>query len=125
MKIYTTSKARILFVSVPEETNDCDIENNILYADSDKWVIEKSIPLPEGKWHLLSILKDATEENAASVVDEKTIVIVRDDGSFADDVKYYFSIGPYLHYPNAYLALESIANHLGCEGNQVILVEKI
>jgi len=95
MKEVTTSKARILFVSVPEEAKAFhigDFTGNLNYFRG-LLIRPCSIELPDGQWQFLSLLKDATESQAQQITDNLE-------------------------------SLHSLAKHLGCEGNQAILIEE-
>lgn len=115
MKIFTTSKARILFVSVPEDSAAHYVKDNVMYYSSD-WrtnELNQGMGLPDGQWQFLSLLKDADEEKAASVVDKW------DSGKYNDYSRHLARVDTALE------SIHSLANHLGCEGNQVILVENL
>lgn len=130
MNIFTTSKARILFVSVPEDAIRFSVENerwlNFTISVWDKAKQTdgtEKIMLPDGDWTLLSLLKDADEEKAASVVDSispfENRVCYRDYEGSPDE---WLDRSDY--FDTALESLHSLANYLGCEGNQAILIEE-
>lgn len=128
MKIFQTSKAQILFVSVPEDDTQFEVQHNTLYCFKERLHCENCRILPHGQWQFLSLLKDADEEKAASVVDEiyraNDLVFYRDYNKHKpSETSLLFRKGKY-YKDTALESLQSLANHLGCEGNQAILIEK-
>lgn len=61
-----TNKCRVLFVKIPEEASRFFTAIGFLFTGP----LNKAITLPSGNWKYLSLLNEATEEQAAVIVDE-------------------------------------------------------
>lgn len=121
MKQITTTKATILFVEFPNDAESIIYyPRSIIFADSTwkKTKRGKRIELPEGTWQFITLLKDASEEQAVNVVD-----------SIFD--KYYMdyenpnnnTYAPGYTFDTALESLHSLATSLGVKGNAAVLVK--
>lgn len=94
-----TSKAKILFVRVPNDAKDFLVEKSELsYWGNFDWIDEK---LPQGNWAILNTLDEVTEDEA------KIILGVRESESMATHKK----------------RLHEIAASLGIKDKIIILYE--
>ena len=127
--IYTTTKATILFVEVPEQTSGVHIVNGetdalMPYKQNGIFLNGPQL-LPKGDWKFITLLKDAREEDAMTLVD--------DCPYFAKCWKKYdrtesIGKGATIYNPDvscwtAIESLHSLANSLGVKGNAAVLVK--
>lgn len=133
IKQHTTSKGTIAFVKVPDYLNEtpiiADIENTeneaIVWSNNEKR-IHYDI-LPQGKdWQLIGLLDEATEEQAAMVVDLYAITRLNIFG-----YKDYISSNENINYQcftlkSAKESLTSLITSLGFkQDDNVLILEKI
>lgn len=105
--------------------NDYEIgivsENQLNYHTDNNPFISGDLPeliwLPQGNYQILCLAKDATDEQAASVV----------DGKLSGKIKYYYSYGlNYYRNLSAKESLTSLITSLGFkQDDNVLILEKI
>lgn len=113
-----TSKAKIIFVSVPNDAECFELahsqtETRLHFQSEEHFLGFDSITLPQGNWTILNVLDDVTEDDAAKLV-----------GSFGG---WYARYGCYevafdLNC-TAIESLQSLATSLGVEGKTIILYQ--
>ena len=123
--IYTTTKATILFVEFPNDAESIIYyPRSIIFADSTwkKTKRGKRIELPEGTWQFITLLKDAREDVAMTLVDSispyENRVCYRDYEGSPDE---WLDRSDY--FDTAIESLHSLANSLGVKGNCAVLVK--
>jgi len=97
-----TSKAKIIFVSVPSDARDfriASIGSRILFMPKESYFVSDWIDIPQGNWTILNVLDDVTEDEAA--------LISWDDEWFTSHID----------------ALQHTATSLGVEGKTIILYQ--
>lgn len=115
IKQYTTTKAELLFVEVPNGRFAPKISPknlSLFYEDSKSDTV---INLPPGNWQIAGKLDEITEEQAAALVDSKT----------ANNVIYHkhytlYSEWPFLRDPK--MSIRSLSQHLGFTPEQNVIV---
>jgi len=124
MTQFETTKATILFVEVPSDITWVKITSsgNIVCKVDKTFSVQT---LPEGTWQFITLLKDAREEDAMTLVD--------DCPYFAKCWKKYdrtesIGKGATIYNPDvscwtAIESLHSLANSLGVKGNCAVLVK--
>lgn len=114
-----TSKAKIIFSSVPNDAKDfriATIGSRLLFRPKETNFISDFIELPQGNWTILNVLDDVTEDEAEMLVEM---------GSYHNTFKNYITNDT--HKSNqlrtATESLHSLATSLGVEGKTIILYE--
>ena len=120
MQKFETTKATILFVEVPDGSHIIVHDDAAKYSlvNGDRVPPIEQLDLPEGTWQFITLLKDASEEQAVNVVD-----------SIFD--KYYMdyenpnnnTYAPGYTFDTALESLHSLATSLGVKGNAAVLVK--
>jgi hypothetical protein len=136
--VYTTTKATILFVEVPEDARDIEVyflrEYNPVFWRM-QWKCNNLSPFNHtdigrgGTWQFITLLKDAREETAMTLVDESTM---KEAGkqiriTYRDYNEPLLQIGEKLVMNGIFFealpSLHSLANSLGVKGNTAILIK--
>ena len=116
--IYTTTKATILFVEVPEQTSGVHIVNGetdalMPYKQNGIFLNGPQL-LPKGDWKFITLLKDAGEEQAKTMMYQNNLLGYRN---------FVIESSPILLFDNAIESLHSLATSLGVKGNAAVLVK--
>ena len=119
-----TSKAKIIFSSVPNDAKDfriATIGSRLLFRPKETNFISDFIELPQGNWTILNVLDDVTEDEAEMVVEEYQ---GEDDGQYIPSMMGFknYEIFPAFSL-SATESLHSLATSLGVEGKTIILYE--
>ena len=120
--IYTTTKATILFVEVPEDIYGAEVVNGNLkhFIEGSPFAITQK--LPNATWQFITLLKDAREDVAMTLVDSispyENRVCYRDYEGSPDE---WLDRSDY--FDTAIESLHSLATSLGVKGNAAVLVK--
>lgn len=119
-----TSKAKIIFVSVPNDANNFRISmiaHRIIFQNS-KSILDW-VDIPQGNWTILNVLDDVTEDEAALIAEIDPEIDFENTATrerlptyidYMDDGEYYLS-------PKN--SIKSLATSLGVEGETIIIYE--
>lgn len=114
-----TSKAKIIFVSVPNGARDfriATIGSRLLFRQKETNFISDFIDLPQGNWTILNVLDDVTDDEAEMVVE-----------SFIGAFKYFKCYNTIDNEKGFVLSatesLHSLATSLGVQGKTIIIYE--
>jgi len=119
-----TSKAKIIFVSVPNDARDfriATIGSRLLFRQKETNFISDFIDLPQGNWTILNVLDDVTDDEANLIAEIDPEIDFENTATrerlptyidYMDDGEYYLS-------PKN--SIKSLATSLGVEGKTIIL----
>ena len=113
-----TIKAKINFVSVPNDARDfriATIGSRLLFRQKETNFISDFIDLPQGNWTILNVLDDVTEDEAEMVADDFLFMFTK------EGFKSYLSYDIGLR--TATESILSLATSLGVEGKTIILYQ--
>ena len=118
-----TSKAKIIFVSVPNGARDfriATIGSRLLFRQKETNFISDFIDLPQGNWTIINVLDDVTEDESEIIVEQ-----VRVKGWKSKAFKNYKNhiSSNKDSYIFADQSLHSLATSLGVEGKTIIIYE--
>ena len=110
---FETTKAKILFVEVPSDITWVKITSsgNIVCKVDKTFSVQT---LPEGTWQFITLLKDAREDQAKTMMYQNNLLGYRN---------FVIESSPILLFDNAIESLHSLANSLGVKGNAAVLVK--
>ena len=131
MTHFKTSKAELLFVSLPKGIGTVLVDRNQLMEQYSTVTNKKkgiAIELPQGNWQLIGKLSEVSEEVAKRLVDDDEIYECYFSGfeKWIDIYKDYNNSEP-MPYGVVFTAIESltsIATHLGMELTDNIYILK-
>lgn len=119
-----TTKAKILLMEVPIDTQDYDKEILKLRDDSHirYWEDGKDylIDLPQGNWTILNTLDEVTEDEAERLVD--SVKVKGWKGNVFKNYRNHISSNKDC-FINADQSLQSLATSLGVQGKTIILYQ--
>ena len=118
-----TSKAKIIFVSVPNDAARFEIDEDLFYL-TPQTDISQIIELPQGNWTILNVLDDVTEDESALLIAEIDPEIYFENTATRERLPTYIDYmddGEYYLSPKN--SIKSLATSLGVEGKTIILYE--
>lgn len=116
-------------VQIPKGANGFTMskEFNALtyYAENPSFESIRTVNLPPGQWEFICTSKDATEEQAASVIERLADYQDKKLGALPSYLNYAYSKKDDWYgcfpFPTAVLSLESLLKSKGLEGNYALL----